>query len=360
MHKGSVSLFALALMASLAPAAEASPPAIGDTSVFVTLPPFPGFPEQPITSGDKLYVCTDAHFGTVGQGPPEVQVFSRRDGSLLERVQIEGIDTTQEHGMSAGAFDLFNRLYVLSEQTGVVRIDFETGEQDVYAPPLPFLPMCSAVPAGTPCAPKLAPLPPLANDIVFDWEGNAYISDSFQATIFRVPNGGGEPEIWFQDPRFTGPVGGFGTNGMRFGQDGALYINVTQEAATGDGVVYRLANINHPTAADMTELHRFSGVSGPDDMAFGLSGRLYVSLALASQIAILDREGHEITRFPSSAANASLPVPFDLPSGIDFDDATGSIYITNHAEFTQDPAHMVVFKSYVGDLGWPLIRPLIF
>jgi DNA-binding beta-propeller fold protein YncE len=348
---------------ALASAAQAQPPpAVGDTSVFITLPPFPGFPEQPITSGDKLYLCTDAHFGTVGQGPPEVQIFSRATGALLQRVPIQNVDTTQEHGMSAGAFDLFNRLYVLSVQQGVVRINFVTGQQDIYAPALPFLPMCSTVPAGTPCSQKLAPLPPLSNDITFDWDGTAYITDSFQATIFRVPRGGGAPQIWFQDERLVGPVGGFGTNGIRLAPDGkSLYVNVTTEAATGDGVVYRLAKVAHPGPEDLTEFHRWTGGTGsPDDMAFGLTGRLYVSLPFQNEMSILDPCGAEIARFPTSTQAASLSVPFDMPSGIDFDNATGSIYITNHAEFSGDPAHMVVFKSYVGDFGWPLARPILF
>jgi sugar lactone lactonase YvrE len=360
MKHSALALASIAATLALIPAAEANP-AIGDTSVFVTLPPFPGYPEQPVASGDKLYVCTDAHYGTAGQGPPEVQIFSRRDGSLLERVQLQNVDVTQEHGMSAGAFDLFNRLYVLSIQQGVVRIDFATGSQEVYATPLPFLPMCSAVPAGTPCAPKPAPLPPLSNDIVFDWEGNAYITDSFQATIFRVPNGGGAPQIWFQDPRLAALPGQFGTNGMRMGLDGHFYVNVTQDAATGDGVVYRLPHVDHPTAADLVEFHRWSGGTGnPDDLAFGVSGRLYVSLPFTNDMSILAPDGTEITRFPSSAQAASLPVPFDMPSGIDFDDATRSIYITNHAEFSGITANMVVFKSFVDDLRWPLARPLIF
>ena len=352
----------LGLGFGFAPAAQAKPPAIGDTSVFVTLPPFPGFPEQPITSGDKLYVTTDAHFGTVGQGPPEVQVFRREDGALLQRVPLQNIDISQEHGMSAGAFDIFNRLYVLNVQLGVVRIDFATGAQKIYAPPLPFLPMCAAVPPGTPCAPKLAPLPPLPNDIAFDWDGTAYITDSFQATIFRVPAGGGAPQIWFQDPRLAGPVGGFGTNGLRISPDGrSVYVNVTSEAATGDGVVYTLKKVAHPIASDLKEFHRFLNNTGnPDDMAFGLSGRLYLSLAYQNQVAVLDRQGNEVTRFPTSPQAAAMSVPFDTPSGIDFDDETGSIYVTNHAEFTQDPAHMVVFKSYVADFGWPLIRPFLF
>jgi sugar lactone lactonase YvrE len=149
---------------------------------------------------------------------------------------------------------------------------------------------------------------------------------------------------------------------MRISPDGQhLYVNVTQEAVTGDGVVYALAKVPHPGAADLQELHRWSdGTGNPDDMAFGLSGRLYVSLPFQNVVAILAPDGTEVTRFPTSAVNASLPVPFDMPSGIDFDDATGSIYITNHAEFSMDPAHMVVFKTYVGDVAWPLIHPLIF
>jgi hypothetical protein len=74
---------------------------------------------------------------------------------------------------------------------------------------------------------------------------------------------------------------------------------------------------------------------------------------------LIDADGNEIGRVPTPAQQAGLPVPLDLPSGIDFDGA-GSIYFTNHAEFSGDPAHMVVFKTWVGDVAWPLARPLIF
>ncbi len=144
------------------------------------------------------------------------------------------------------------------------------------------------------------------------------------------------------------------------GLDGHFYVNVTQEAATGDGVVYRLAHVDHPTAHDLVEFHRWSGGTGnPDDMAIGASGRLYVSLPFQNVIAVLAPGGTEITRFPTGAQAASLPVPLDTPSGIAFDDATRSIYITNHAEFSGITANMVVYKSYVNDLGWPLARPFL-
>jgi hypothetical protein len=49
-----------------------------------------------------------------------------------------------------------------------------------------------------------------------------------------------------------------------------------------------------------------------------------------------------------------------MPSGIAFDDARRSVYVTNHAEFSGITSHMVVYESYVDDIGWPLARPLIF
>jgi hypothetical protein len=52
-----------------------------------------------------------------------------------------------------------------------------------------------AVPAAAcqrPCSPTVLDLPPLPNDIAFA------PTDSMQATIWRIPKGGGTPKIWFQ------------------------------------------------------------------------------------------------------------------------------------------------------------------
>lgn len=47
-------------------------------------------------------------------------------------------------------------------------------------------------------------LPPIVNDVVFDRQGNAYVTDSTQATIFRYAPGGDTPTIWFQSPLLEG------------------------------------------------------------------------------------------------------------------------------------------------------------
>ena len=52
----------------------------------------------------------------------------------------------------------------------------------------------------------------LINDLAFDKNGYLYVTDSFQATIWRVPPGGGAPQVWFQNAAIDGP---FGPNGVR-------------------------------------------------------------------------------------------------------------------------------------------------
>lgn len=102
-------------------------------------------------------------------------------------------------GMSAGscvAFGPDGGLYVIEPFIGVIRMSLTPGNaQSVYAP---------FTPAG----------PSLLNDLAFDSNGNLYMTDSFAATIYRVPPGGGAPAVWFTDPRLAGdPAVPFGVNG---------------------------------------------------------------------------------------------------------------------------------------------------
>ncbi|MFO7631350.1 MAG: hypothetical protein R6W76_02365 [Caldilinea sp.] len=114
------------------------------------------------------------------------------------------------------------RLYALSTQLGLIRFTRQ-GQgyvQESYGDPVPDLPTCAAAPAG-PCASTMFDMPPIPNDVAFDSQGNAYVTDSLQATIWRYPAGGGAAQIWFQDSALEG--GGFfpfGTNGLRINRQG--------------------------------------------------------------------------------------------------------------------------------------------
>src|ERR1041384_2531847 len=93
-----------------------------------------------------------------------------------------------------------DNLYVLDEGLGVAKINLVSRQQSVYA--APFYPVFTS--AFNP------PAPVLINDLAFDKKGNLYVTDSFQATIWRVPPGGGTAQVWYQSPIVAGI---FGPNG---------------------------------------------------------------------------------------------------------------------------------------------------
>ena len=323
--------------------------AVGDVRVLASIPS-PGFPEGVVVRGSRAYVSTQSHGGTAGLGPSTVVAFSTRTGKLFRTYTIQGEVLAQDHSLTNMAFDRKHRLYVLSSQLGLLRIHLKTGAQETYAPPVPDLPACSAVPVGTPCSPTTSDQAPLANSIAFAPDGNAYVTDSTQATIFRIPPGGGPPVIWFQDARLGGVVG---ANGVKLSPDGQrLYVAVSFTLA-GKGPIYTLPLVAAPAAGDLALFHEY-GADGPDEIAFGRSGRLYVSLAVANAASVLDPSGNEVARYAGPATNG---VPIDAPSGVAF--RGRSLLMNNHALFTMDPQRMVLFDIFVDDRGLPLVRPQI-
>lgn len=330
----------------------------GDVQVLATVPASTGFPEGIAVKGNKIYVSGPARFGTAGDGTPSrVFAYNADSGALLRTYDIQGEDLNQDHANSCIAFDDEGRLYVVNLQLGIVRIDLGSGHQEVYAPPVPNLAPCSAVTPGTPCSPTQMDVPPLANDIAFDEDGNLYLTDSFQATIWRIPPGGGQPKIWFQDSRLDTP---FGPNGIRLSPDRTkIYFTITansvgQFGEFQGGKIYRLPLVKHPTAAQLQVFHEYNG-EAPDGIAFGKSGKMYVALAAPfnSGVSILNPNGTEAARLHN---DQDPTFPYDSPANIAFT-KQGSIVITNHAFATMIPAHFVVLDVFVNDKGEPLVKP---
>jgi DNA-binding beta-propeller fold protein YncE len=115
--------------------------------------------------------------------------------------------------------------------------------------------------------------PSLLNDLAFDDQGNLYVTDSFAATIYRIPAGGGAPAVWFTYPALAGnPMIPFGVNGIRIDRSNKKIYVSTVDAAF-NGVIYRLPLEESPVAADL-ELFASLGFTGPDGIAFGKSGKL--------------------------------------------------------------------------------------
>lgn len=120
----------------------------------------------------------------------------------------------------------------------------------------------------------------------------------------------------------------------------------------GMGPIYRLPVVDAPTAAQLETVFVYTPGQGPDGITFGRSGRLYVALAQASQISVLEG-GQEVARFSGPAAVPGQPgvtVPWANPATIALGHGSRSLLVTNHAILTPNPEPLFgVFDVFVDD-----------
>ncbi|HWS89836.1 MAG TPA: SMP-30/gluconolactonase/LRE family protein [Pyrinomonadaceae bacterium] len=326
----------------------------GDVQVLATFPAEPGFPEGIAVKGNRVYVSGPARFGTAGTGPSTVVAYNRDTGALERTYTTQGEALAFEHANSCIAFDGQGRLYVLNIQLGMYRIDTGSGQQESYSTPFPDLPACDG--NNAPCSPTFFDAPALPNDIAFDEDGNAYVTDSLQATIWRVPAGGGTPQVYFQDARLGTVPNGIGANGIRLSPDRSKLFVVVSIDPTGMPFIYTLPLVTQPQASDLAVFKAFAPGDIPDGIAFGKSSNLYVAIATpgASGVVILNTSGSEVGRLTNPVGSPFFP--YDSPASIAFD-GHGSILLSNHAFATMIPSNFTVLDVYVGDKGSPLSKP---
>ena len=328
------------------------PPAIGDTTVFATLP-YPGHPFGVALDPDRVYISTSRgdFFADPASGG-----FKNSDGERVFAYDRNGrlMSTTSIATMPDATMGLFglaldgnpgprHHLYVADMNGRILRktLGGHPGTPELFSlPPEPFRS------AGW--------MASMWNDLAFDRAGNLYMTDD-KPRLWRVAPDG-TPTIWFTDPR----IGGFfgfagGPLGGRIDPSGQYYyFSVTLSAQFPyEAVVYRLPLVDHPTAADLQVVHRFPLVAGQlppqaTGIAFAKSGNLYVALIGPNQIAVLDPSGNEIRRISSPL--------FDSPWGLAF--MGGSLLVTNaDIQPVESPGRWNVLKVFVGEEGLPLNRP---
>lgn len=332
----------------------------GDVSVLAQVPA-PGFPEGIAVQGDRVFVAGPATLGTsINNQASRVWEYSATSGALTRTFLTEGETVLgAEHANSCVALDGNGRLYVLNTQIGPYRLDVNTGVQESYSPPVPDLNPC--LPTDGPqaaCTTSPGVTPPLPNDLAFDDAGNLYVTDSMQATIFRIPAGGGPAQVWFHDYRLFGPY--IGVNGLRLSPDRQkIYLSVTNDLL-GIGRIYTLPLVDAPTAADLKAFHNFLLGEGPDGIAFGQSGKLYVTTALPGQsgITVLNPDGTQAARIKNPLLSPTKP--FDAPANLAFD-GKGNVLVTNHAFATGLllPKQFQILKVFVNDVESPLVAPFV-
>jgi sugar lactone lactonase YvrE len=332
---------------------------IGDTKVWADVPE-PGNPEGIVLQKGTIYVGTHTQAsGNSSEGPSQIFKFDLT-GKKLGSVEVRGQITDETHGITQMAFDRKGRLYVLDRNPArILRFSPSLKRQRTYAR-FPDFPTCQSAEENDPCSPTENDALPFPDYIVFDKSGTAYVTDLESALIYRVQPGGGKATIWFADPRLDSV---FGPNGIELDPTRTkFYFAMTGSVEPGDpgnGIIYTLPLKPKPKADDLKEFFVYpEPASGPDGIAFGKSGKLYVVLAGANQISILKPDGTEESRFPSAEENQQQEVPYDTPASATFD-GKGSLLITNQSYFADDSSHMVVFDAWVDDVALPLVRPRI-
>lgn len=365
----------------------------GDVKVLAQVP-YPGYPEGIAVEDGKVYVAVAvAPYSSKGQdvhfpNPTEQSMlfeFDKCTGALLRQFEVNKDQLPiNPRAVSHVTFDGRGRAYVPEFQDGIFRLYLDNqNSQELYATRVPDLPACpgGVVVPDVACSPTLTDERPIMNEMAFDARGNLYLSDSNQATIWRIPPRGPLPrqaEIYFRSSRFDAE-GGFGPNGLRVSPDGKkLYIAISDDGVTPRGAragVYTLPLKNNPknlTDADLKLFHLYAAQDLPDGIGFGKSGLLYVVLLnpaspppggfvvpagfrlpvgpfFGGGVSILRRDGTEKTRITDQTM-------FDSPACAAFN-GKGSLVVTNHAFLTGNRLKMQVLDVFVNDTESPLFKP---
>jgi sugar lactone lactonase YvrE len=331
-----------------------------DVRVFAEVPA-PGFPEETAVGPDgTVYTGTFTEGKGDHRAPSKIFAFTP-EGRLLRDYTIQGQTLDGTQGITDLAFDAEGTLYALDQSPQrVITLDPGTGRQSEYAR-FRDVPSCAASAPGRECSRSVADFQGLPDFSAFGPDGSLYVTDFEQALIWRVPKGGGRPEIWLTDPRFD--TGQFGISGIQFAADGrsllvATFGSLGLATATVNGKLYRVPVHADGTPGELSEFWQGQPLDFPDGLAIAQSGAVYVALSRSNQLVKLSPEGKELTRIPATEIdNQLMEVPFDTPEGVTFDGSR--LLVANNSFVLADQAHSVIFDVFAGEPGLAPFRPVI-
>ena len=355
---GGLLVFAAALIAAL-PAASAPRRERWDTRV-LALVPRPGFPARAYVAPARL-IYEGTYDNPSGDSVPSRVLQYTPRGALLHSWTIRGQDLSEPHGVQVATSASRGRLVLLDKSPPrVLLLDPVSGRQRTYAT-FADLPVCDSASGGSGCSPNSSDEPATPNYTAWGPGGALYVTDYLQAVIWRVPPGGGRAKVWLSNPELDG--GMFGTTGIVLTPDRRKLLVAQQSSAGGGdgnpstGKLYSVPLRGSGADRSLTELWESRPVDGPDGFALARSGRVYITLTAANQIAVLDRAGHERERFPAgplSGENGST-VPFDNPSSAMF--LGRRLIVANQSFISGDATHQAILDVYAGERGAPEFIP---
>ncbi len=334
-----------------------------DVDLFSRVPD-PGSPEGiAVDAGGTVYVGTDNRDGGPAGARRGSRVFAYHgSGRLLREYRISGQDLdSPDYGLLGLAFDGSDFLYGADTKPArIIRLDPRSGQQSTYAT-FRNVPPCHLAAPGEECSATTGDLEALPDYPVFGPNGEMYVTDLLQGLIWRIPPGGGRPEVWFTDP---GLETIFGPNGIQFMRDGrTLLFALTTESNPAaqprrSAGLYKLPVRPDGSPGQLSQFWESGTADAPDGFAIGRSGRVYVALAgfTGNSVGVISPQGEELARTPpTEVENQMMEVPFDQPASAAF--LGKRVLVTNHALFSRNPEHYAVLDVYAAEPGLPLFRP---
>lgn len=238
-------------------------------TTFATLPAGAANPEGIAVGADgNVYVTTfevTKPAGTLG----ELFVFSP-GGRLVRRVTV---DASSNLLLDLAFHPTTGALLVIDfGGKQVLSVDSFTGASTVF----------TTIPGGAAAGP---------NVLTFDGPGNVYISDSFQATIWRTAATGGAATAWVTDPLLaTTGVPPFGANGLAFnGAGDTLFV-----ANTGNDTVVQIPVL--PGGVAGTPAVFVNSINGADGLIIDEDDNLWVAANQADEIVVVNPSGRVIAK----------------------------------------------------------------
>jgi sugar lactone lactonase YvrE len=354
---------AAALVSGLLPVADAAAQARNrfDTQLIARIPA-PGYPASayPHPNG-RVYVGTYAN-PNGDSLPSRVFEFNPDTKQLVRSYVVPGQDLSGEHGVQVATSDASGRLVLLDKNPArALILDLKTREFSQYATFADLKP-CTGAPDGN-CSPTTQDLAPMANYAAWGPSGELYVTDYQQGVVWRVPPGGGEAKVWLADKRLDGQM--FGTTGIALAADrDTLYIaqgsagGVTGALGTNPstGRLYKTAITADGSPGGLSQVWESGPAEMPDGFGIAKSGRIYVALLVANQIAVIGADGKEVERFPqgTDGQNGS-PAPFDSPSSAKF--LGTRLMVPNQSYINGNTDNMTLLDVETGEEGLPEFIP---
>jgi len=248
------------------------------------------------------------------------------NGNVLRKVTIQN---SSPH-MLGLAFNPFNSdLLVLDFGAGnVLKVDPRTGASSVCAGPIAN--------SGL-------------NALTFDRSGNAYVSDSFNGVIWKVPPNCGSYSAWSSDPLLGNGAGAltppFGANGVEFNTAGTtLFV-----ANTAFHQIIQIPFNKNGTAGKASIF--ITGINAPDGIAVDRYDNIWICANQEDEIVVIDKTGKVIAKRGDfrGIGQDGIARGFLFPASLAFGIDGASVYVSN----------LTLFLPYAGaepaiDSAWTL------